>query len=512
MDLKINLQTLNQLSIIYISLPLLTFLATWLKPYIAIISFILFMYAIYRGYFKDKEFNCKSLLNSRKVFIIAFIISLLWCYFSGMGGFWYQSNDYHWRNAIFRDLINYNWPVYYKTINVAMVYYIGFWLPAALIVKIISFFQPLSKYLSFFIGNELLFIYGTVGLFLVFTNILFALKVKRYSKVLLAILIFVLFSGLDIVGAVTPVFYDTTVVFKKLHLEWWSYIGQYSSNTTVLFWVFNQGIPAWIITLMFYNNRKKIENYGILALLCFFCAPLPFIGLSVLLISYFIKNLFVEYRKNKIFNYLKKTFSAQNIVTVIFITPIIFLYFISNITAAATISGASVHHQVFWKFWAIACMFIYFIFLEALVYLLPLYKQYKKTIMYYVVFVFLVLCPILMSGKKVDFCMRTPIPIFVILSLFVMRFLFRKYNRKRFKMRYLFLCLCLLLGSITPIFEFSRGFKIVSENKTVFESADQLRSLENIINYDQYGNVISGNFVAEFPEEQIFFKYLSKKK
>ena len=115
-----------------------------------------------------------------------------------------------------------------------------------------------------------------------------------------------------------------------------------------------------------------------------------------------------------------------------------------------------------------------------------------------------------MSGKKVDFCMRTPIPMFVILSLFVMRFLFRTYNFKKYKIRYLFLCLCLVLGSVTPIFEFSRGFIIVSENKTVFESADQLKSLENIISYDSYGNIRSGNFVAEFPEEKIFFKYLSK--
>ncbi len=511
MNLKINLQTLNQLSIIYISLPLLIFLATWLKPYIAIITFVLFVYIVYCGYFKNKEFNYKNLLNVKGVFIITIAMSLVWCYFSGMGGFWYQSDDYHWRNAIFRDLINYDWPVYYKSINVAMVYYIGFWLPAALIVKIISFCQPLSNHLSFFIGNELLFIYGTIGLFLVFVNLLFALKVRKNGKALLAMLIFILFSGLDIVGVLTPVFYDTSFTFNNLHLEWWSYIGQYSSNTTVLFWVFNQGIPAWLITLMFYNNRKKIENYGILALLCFFCAPLPFVGLSALLISYFIKSLFVEYRKNRAFDFLKKVFSIQNVVAIMFITPIIFLYFISNLTATATIHGNAGHHQAFWKFWAIICMFIYFILLEALAYLLPIYKQYKKTIMYYVVFAFLVLCPILMSGKKVDFCMRTPIPIFVILSLFVMRFLFRKYNFKRFKIRYLLLCLCLLLGSVTPVFEFSRGFKMVSENKTVFESADRLRSLENIISYDQYGNVRSGNFVAEFPKEKIFFKYLSKK-
>ena len=63
MNLKINLQTLNQLSIIYISLPLLIFLATWLKPHIAIITFALFIYIVYCGYFKNKGFNYKNLSN-----------------------------------------------------------------------------------------------------------------------------------------------------------------------------------------------------------------------------------------------------------------------------------------------------------------------------------------------------------------------------------------------------------------------------------------------------------------
>ena len=512
MNLKINLQTLNQLTIIYIALPLFIFLAGWLKPYIAIITFALFMYAIYCGYFKNKKFGCKNLLNNRTALIMILIISFLWCYFAGIGGFWYQSADHHWRNAIFRDLINYDWPVHYKNLNVTLVYYIGFWLPSALIIKAISLFCNISRHLSFFIGNEILLIYGAIGVFLVFTNILFALKIKKYSKILLAILIFVFFSGMDIVGASFPFFYDASFTFKDLHLEWWSYIGQYSSNTTVLFWVFNQGIYAWLITLMFYNNRKKVENYGLLALLCFFCAPLPFIGLAILLIAYFIRNLFAEYKKNRVFEYFKKIFSIQNIVSIIFITPIIFLYFYSSVTAMESVgsSGAG-HYRALWQFWAILCMFIYFIFLEAGAYLISIYKQYKKTFMYYVVFAYLFVCPIIMMEKKVDFCMRTTIPMLVMLVLLIMRFLFRKYNFKKYKIRYLLLCLFLILGSVTPIFEFSRGVKGVIENKTVFESADGLRSLENIISYDKYGNLRSGNFVAEFPEEKLFFKYLSKK-
>ena len=157
MNLKINLQTLNQITIVYVALPLIIFLITWLKPYIAIISFLLLIYAIYLGYFKNEKFNVLKLINNRVFIYTILLFAFLWCYFAGLGGFWYQSNDHHCRNAIFRDLINYSWPVYYKTIDVAMVYYIGYWLPSALFAKIFLFVSPSF---SFFIGNVFLLFYS----------------------------------------------------------------------------------------------------------------------------------------------------------------------------------------------------------------------------------------------------------------------------------------------------------------------------------------------------------------
>jgi len=521
MNLKINLKTLNQLSIVYISVPLLVFLITWLKPYIAVISSALLVYAIYHGYFKNNNFNLKSLLNSKSIFIIILLISFLWCYFAGIGGLWYQSNDHHWRNAIFRDLINYSWPVYYKTADVAMVYYMGFWLPAAIVTKVCSFiFSHVSsypQYFSFFIGNELLFFYSALGLFLIFMNLLFALKARKMGKVLLAVFIFIFFSGMDIVGVFWPILYTDTYSFSHLHLEWWSlYVGQYSSNTTVLFWVFNQGIPAWLLTLMFYNNRKNVEVYGLLALLCFFCAPLPFVGLAMFLIIYFIKDFILKCKSGKTGDYLKKVFSVENIIAIAFITPIIVLYLASNATMSHDNSfiptNVSFHGQrgnIMVGYFLVLCL--YFVLLEALVYLIPIYKQYKKNIMYYFVFLFLVLWPVLINRRQTEFCMRSSIPILLILCLFVIKFLFRKYNFKRNKIRYLFLCLCLIIGSVTPIFEFSRGVIVVLYQQTVFANTDDIKSLENTFYYNAYGKVQNSNFVAEFPKEKPFFKYLARK-
>ena len=69
----------------------------------------------------------------------------------------------------------------------------------------------------------------------------------------------------------------------------------------------------------------------------------------------------------------------------------------------------------------------------------------------------------------------------------------------------------LLLGSMTPVFEFARGFDFVITQRTVFESADFFRGLDNCLEYNGRGKIVNGNFVAEFPKEKIFFKYLARK-
>lgn len=52
----------------------------------------------------------------------------------GIGGHYYQSPDWDWRNAIFHDLIYKKWPVIYSEYDKALVYYIGYWLPSAALI------------------------------------------------------------------------------------------------------------------------------------------------------------------------------------------------------------------------------------------------------------------------------------------------------------------------------------------------------------------------------------------
>lgn len=49
--------------------------------------------------------------------------------------------------------------------------------------------------------------------------------------------------------------------------------------TTCLFWVFNQTVVPWLMTLCVLNE-KSVENYALLGLLALPFGPLPFVGLA----------------------------------------------------------------------------------------------------------------------------------------------------------------------------------------------------------------------------------------
>lgn len=509
MNLKIDLKTLNQLTVIYIALPLLIFLISWLKPYIAIITFVLFIYAIYVAYFKNTKIEFKNLVNNKNFILIILMFSFLWCYFGGIGGLWSQSADYDCRNAIFRDLITHSWPLYYNSADASMVYYMGYWLPSAVLAKIFLFVSPIF---AFSIGNIFLLFYSLIGISLIFLHVLYTVQIKNYFKAILVILLLIFFSGMDIIGVCfADIFgiYFLGSVSNMFHIDFWAITinAEFSSITSVLFWVFNQGLPAWLLTMMFYNNKNKIENFGIIAVLCFFCSPLPFVGLALFLILYTIK----QFDECKFINkYIKKVFSIQNIISVFLITPIISLYFISNHSTAANgfLNTATKHYDL-----PFILMVVYFFVLEAGLYLILIFKQYKYELMYYIVFIVLICCPFIKVGYAADFCMRASIPALLILFVMILQFLFNNYNFKKYKIRYIILCISLIIGSITPIIEFRRGFYDVITHKTIFRTVDPIKTFEDKIVYDNRKNILSySNFITINPQSKPFFKYLAKNK
>ena len=129
-----NKKQLNIISYFYLIFPILIFLIGFVKFKFAIIPVLLLIVIFLRRILEKVETNEKFI--RKKDIMIIFVIVFLICIFAGQGGLFYQSNDWHCRNAIFRDLINKKWPVYYQNQSYALTYYIGFWMFPALIGKI----------------------------------------------------------------------------------------------------------------------------------------------------------------------------------------------------------------------------------------------------------------------------------------------------------------------------------------------------------------------------------------
>jgi len=255
----------------YLLLPFIIFSLSFIKLWIGIPVVILIITSLVYQQFHKKAENNTVFSFTKKDFLIGLMIMGTWCILSGIGGFAFQNWDHHFRNAVFSDLISYDWPVYYSTTNqvfYALTYYIGYWLPSALIGKV---FGPLA-------ARVMLLIWTLGGVFLA-TIYLRQLTRSSLSK---SSILLILFSGMDVIGVfithkIAGISYPTFWP-PVSHLEWWPRIFEYSSFTTQLFWVFNQAIPCWLAMGLLLNKVSRRSTIFIWSL-CFFLAPFPAIGI-----------------------------------------------------------------------------------------------------------------------------------------------------------------------------------------------------------------------------------------
>lgn len=164
------------------------------------------------------------------------LCALAWTFFSGIGGYFYQNEDHYGRNAIFHDLLNHSWPVYFDGTPYALDYYVGFWILPALVGKLLSALMGASWLWP--AANAALFVQTVWFLALTLLLLLAVVQVQAFCKVCLSLVVFVLFSGMDVLMAR----YNPEA--WRHQIEWWAQCYQFSSNTTCLFWVYNQAVPA----------------------------------------------------------------------------------------------------------------------------------------------------------------------------------------------------------------------------------------------------------------------------
>ncbi|MBI5822418.1 MAG: hypothetical protein HZB18_00165 [Chloroflexi bacterium] len=505
---------LHRITILYLTIPFTLFLFGWVKLPIAIPLFIILLFAIWQLIKQSPISSLQSPISNPRITVYCLLLTGLWVLLSGVGGYAFQNWDHHWRNAVLHDLINYNWPVFYSTPESGpvkmLVYYVGYWLPSALV----------GKLLGWQAANFFLFLWTWLGVFLVAVHLGTTLKTSPVK----AILLLIFFSGMDALGTLFFAQEYPTLLPPVTHLEIWSGSLQYSSFTTQLFWVFNQAVPAWLCIALL-ADQSQITNYQhlhrtqaqVLPItnklftfsLCFFFAPLASIGLlPYLLIEIFKQTDFKSPFKNLRWDVLLAA-------AVIFLLSSFF--FTSN--TAAQSRG---FHTLALK------DFLTFFLLEGGILWLLLAPVKWRDPHWMVTGLLLAVIPFIQLGSGNDFVMRASIAPLFCLMLMTGETVFNKSTPRQLLITVY--CL-LLLGSFTPLYEINRSVYRTFESYVLLDgmiysqpSSDPVTHLEQggapelehplTLTADEIKTLqfmddkLSKNFIANV-RQSLYYRYIS---
>jgi len=498
-------KTLKIITYLYLMIPIAIFIVGWVKIQFALFPMVFLVVLLLKKVLEKEE---KERMIDKKACMIIFVIIMGICFLGGIGGMFYQSSDWHYRNAIFRDLVNKDWPVFYENADAALSYYIGIWMVPAMMGKAILSLAGAD--LAWRVANVALWFWCATGITLTILWLVKDFQPKNLRKIFLIMFLFLGFSGLDFIG----VFLQGSIEsINEMHLEWWASYFQYSSMMTQIFWVFNQSIVAWLITVMFIQE-KNVKQYLFLILLCFTYSPLPFLGLIPLMGVRGIKYLIQAIQEKKISQFVKEVFSIENVLALLAIFPIYSLYYGNN-SAIQTGSGLHIIEEALnkngIKVW------LEFYLLEVGIYGILLWKSYKKNEIYLAALIALMIVPFIGIGLEYDFSMRVSIPALIVINYYFIQWMieilkeekissFKElWNRDTIQLKLVIACCVFVLGFITPFVEVNRGIWMVKKEKRMQLVADDVVTLEGKETDE------SLNFVCVHPRENSkFFQYLAK--
>ncbi len=199
------------------------------------------------------EISIKTLLFC--VFAALFLLIL-----GGEGRFLYANPDWQIRDTLLRDMGNNSWPFFYNINGNTEILRapIGMYLKPA----IIGGSSQVKRDLAILFCNTL--ILG--GLFAA-GSVLFQNTKMR----IIAFLVFVFFSGLDVIGFGILHHMGSLLAFD--HLEPWLPSSQYSSHITQLFWVPQHAFAGWFCALLFLLWERRYIRFSL------FFAAIPLLAI-----------------------------------------------------------------------------------------------------------------------------------------------------------------------------------------------------------------------------------------
>ena len=472
----------------YLLLPVMLFLFGWLRPLYSTALALLLAGGLYRTVRGTHAYRLAEKSPKKMRWVI--LLTLAWVALSGVGGLAWQNRwDHMFRNALFNDLVAFSWPV--KNFEMAepraLIYYIGFWLPGAAFAKLFGlqagyFFQ---------------FLYGVMGVLLALL-----LLFERLGKVSIkATLLFMLYSGLDIIPYLHKAIQNgdpAALVLRNLalgrHLELAIHTFNSSSNTTLLYWLYNQILPFWVGMLLLWRLRDNAALLFTFALLLLF-APFPAAALAPVLVMRTMSNAgFTKGRiKQGVIAALRSLMTAAN-VTGALLMLVLGLYYVSN-RAVSNLSILPFTAENMGKFW-------FYLSIEFAVFIPFLWKRIRRDASFWCLFLTTVVCSFIRLGNDHDFAWRTCIPFAFYLMLLMME---EVQNMNPRALRGKLLLAVFVLGAFTPGMEMLR---VAEQTGRVFIGRSHEPFLSGGLKSVFDENDCYDNFVGS--GDSFFFVYLAK--
>lgn len=498
--LRLSKRALRRAALVTLLLPTAVFLLTWVRARIAVPSLLLLVLALF-FYLRDpRETRLDDDVWTCSYAMLGTIIAcaFLWTFLSGIGGYFYQNEDHYGRNAIFHDLLNHTWPVYFEGTPFALTYYIAYWLLPALFGKGIA--ALLSTQLLWGAANAALFVQTLWFLLLIFLLLFSYLDIRRLREAVLTLLVFVLFSGMDILPA-------AYLGAANLQVEWWAELYQYSSHTTCLFWVYNQAVPAWLCLMLLLHTRRGISSYVLIGLAALPFSPLPFVGIVFLMVGLFFARLYALSKacgmKHAVCALLREGFSPQNVLAALAIAPSMLTYFAANQATGEAPLRLELFLYAFSPDKAFARLLLFYL-VEFGALALLLGKRFGRKPLFVLAALSLLLAPLFRMGHNADFSMRASIPGVTLLCVYALRYLLESLRTRAHRYGAAVLVVLLLLGAGTALEEFRRGVYKVRNAQTVFGYADPFGTV-------LHEDADTFNFICKDTQTSLFYRIFAQK-
>lgn len=486
------MKKLTGISLIYMYLPIFTFLLLWLNPWLGILLSVLGAAALLAGYRSivqriDESKDVITITPLHVLIIFAFFMGLgIFC--GGGNPFFYQDHDWSKHTAILNDLTYYQWPVVYQN-DAMLTYYLGQYIVPGFIGKVFH---------SLLAAKWAETVWNAIGYTLIYFYIVQLTEAQNYIKQFFILVFMVFFSGAQLLASY---FYQFTVPYEaKLFAYKWIDMGafrvHFASNFDAMRGAFQHVVIPWLATAMFLYQKRNVSVYAVLALPMMFAATFGFVYFAWILAAYLIVEI---YRTRK--EAVKQVFSFQNIA--VLVLAIIFLiYLMGNFAGEKPGSvGFSVidysNNKIF---------YILFVAAEFVVYLLCLLKNRYKDPLYWIITIQLFVIPFLSLGLYNDLCSRGGIPARFIMMIYLMQQIYDEKTRKSFVN--LIVAITFAIGMINVVDECLGVLyvAVVTRFKPELNEVSEFGTLEGMAGNEEIHADEAYNYYTLNYEDSLFYK------